>query len=76
MSRRPGGGGPAPPRPGRVEAATPPSARSPRRWPLVIDPSGQSAIFLRYRDTNYLNTVNPSDMAVETIRLALLGALR
>ncbi|XP_066479131.1 IQ motif and ankyrin repeat domain-containing protein 1 [Tiliqua scincoides] len=46
------------------------------RWPLVIDPSGQAAIFLRYRDTNYLNTVNPNDMAVETIRLALLGALR
>ncbi|XP_053101728.1 IQ motif and ankyrin repeat domain-containing protein 1 isoform X3 [Hemicordylus capensis] len=47
-----------------------------RRWPLVVDPSGQTAIFLRYRDTNYLNTVDPSDMAVETIRLALLGALR
>ncbi|XP_042319603.1 IQ motif and ankyrin repeat domain-containing protein 1 isoform X2 [Sceloporus undulatus] len=46
------------------------------RWPLVIDPSGQAAIFLRYRDTNYLNTVNPSDMTVETIRLALLGSLR
>ncbi|XP_053101726.1 IQ motif and ankyrin repeat domain-containing protein 1 isoform X1 [Hemicordylus capensis] len=46
------------------------------RWPLVVDPSGQTAIFLRYRDTNYLNTVDPSDMAVETIRLALLGALR
>ncbi|XP_054841200.1 IQ motif and ankyrin repeat domain-containing protein 1 [Eublepharis macularius] len=50
--------------------------RSDGRWPLVIDPSGQAAIFLRYRDTNYLNTVNPSDMSVETIRLALLGALR
>ncbi|XP_077207386.1 IQ motif and ankyrin repeat domain-containing protein 1 isoform X2 [Paroedura picta] len=46
------------------------------RWPLIIDPSGQAAIFLRYRDTNYLNTVNPSDMSVETIRLALLGAIR
>nr|XP_056710545.1 IQ motif and ankyrin repeat domain-containing protein 1 [Euleptes europaea] len=46
------------------------------RWPLVIDPSGQAAIFLRYRDTNYLNAVNPSDMSVETIRLALLGAIR
>lgn len=49
---------------------------SPHRWPLIVDPSGQAAIFLRYRDTNYLNTVNPNDMAVETIRLALLGALR
>ncbi|XP_039220583.1 IQ motif and ankyrin repeat domain-containing protein 1 isoform X6 [Crotalus tigris] len=46
------------------------------RWPLVIDPSGQAAIFLRYRDTNYLNTATPADMAVEAIRLALLGSLR
>lgn len=46
------------------------------RWPLVIDPSGQAAIFLRYRDTNYLNAVNPSDVSTETIRLALLGAIR
>ncbi|KAF7237161.1 hypothetical protein EYD10_16112 [Varanus komodoensis] len=46
------------------------------RWPLVVDPSGQAAVFLRYRDTNYLSTVNPGDMAVETIRLALLGSLR
>ncbi|ETE57110.1 hypothetical protein L345_17178, partial [Ophiophagus hannah] len=46
------------------------------RWPLIIDPSGQAAIFLRYRDTNYLNTANPADMAVEAIRLALLGSLR
>uniref|UniRef100_A0ABM5GDA6 IQ motif and ankyrin repeat domain-containing protein 1 isoform X8 n=1 Tax=Pogona vitticeps TaxID=103695 RepID=A0ABM5GDA6_9SAUR len=46
------------------------------RWPVIIDSSGQAAIFLHYRDTNYLSTVNPSDMDVETIRLALLGALR
>ncbi|XP_029448139.1 putative IQ motif and ankyrin repeat domain-containing protein LOC642574 homolog isoform X3 [Rhinatrema bivittatum] len=46
------------------------------RWPLIIDPSGQAAIFLRYRDTNYLNTLNPADMQPETIRMALLGALR
>ncbi|XP_075776015.1 IQ motif and ankyrin repeat domain-containing protein 1 isoform X6 [Pelodiscus sinensis] len=46
------------------------------RWPLIIDPSGQAATFLRYRDTNYLNTLNPNDMNMETIRLALLGALR
>ncbi|XP_065438428.1 IQ motif and ankyrin repeat domain-containing protein 1 isoform X1 [Chrysemys picta bellii] len=46
------------------------------RWPLIIDPSGQAATFLRYRDTNYLNTLNPNDMNIETIRLALLGALR
>ncbi|XP_074919459.1 IQ motif and ankyrin repeat domain-containing protein 1 isoform X1 [Chelonoidis abingdonii] len=46
------------------------------RWPLIIDPSGQAAAYLRYRDTNYLNTLNPNDMNVETVRLALLGALR
>ncbi|XP_055981393.1 IQ motif and ankyrin repeat domain-containing protein 1 [Sorex fumeus] len=46
------------------------------RWPLVIDPSGQAATFLRYQDTNYVDTVNPDHMRPETIRLALLGALR
>ncbi|XP_069931719.1 IQ motif and ankyrin repeat domain-containing protein 1 isoform X11 [Oryctolagus cuniculus] len=46
------------------------------RWPLVIDPSGQAATFLRYQDTNYLDTVNPEHLRPERIRLALLGALR
>ncbi|XP_013375510.1 PREDICTED: putative IQ motif and ankyrin repeat domain-containing protein LOC642574 homolog isoform X3 [Chinchilla lanigera] len=46
------------------------------RWPLVIDPSGQAATFLRYQDTNYLDTMNPEHLRPETIRLALLGALR
>ncbi|XP_054980470.1 IQ motif and ankyrin repeat domain-containing protein 1 [Sorex araneus] len=46
------------------------------RWPLVIDPSGQAATFLRYQDTNYVDAVNPDHMKPETIRLALLGALR
>lgn len=46
------------------------------RWPVVIDPSGQAATFLRYQDTNYLDTVNPDHMRPERIRLALLGALR
>ncbi|XP_019409319.1 PREDICTED: putative IQ motif and ankyrin repeat domain-containing protein LOC642574 homolog isoform X1 [Crocodylus porosus] len=46
------------------------------RWPLIIDPSGQAAVFLRYRDTNYLNTLNPNHMNPETVRLALLGAIR
>ncbi|XP_074841641.1 IQ motif and ankyrin repeat domain-containing protein 1 [Carettochelys insculpta] len=50
--------------------------RSDGRWPLIIDPSGQAATFLRYRDTNYLNTLNPNDMNTEIIRLALLGAIR
>lgn len=46
------------------------------RWPLVIDPSGQAATFLRYQDTNYVDTVNPEHLRPESIRLALLGALR
>ncbi|XP_036904801.1 IQ motif and ankyrin repeat domain-containing protein 1 isoform X2 [Sturnira hondurensis] len=46
------------------------------RWPLVIDPSGQAATFLRYQDTNYLDTVNPDHLQPERVRLALLGALR
>ncbi|XP_012980604.1 IQ motif and ankyrin repeat domain-containing protein 1 isoform X1 [Mesocricetus auratus] len=50
--------------------------RADGRWPLVIDPSGQAATFLRYQDTNYVDTVNPEHLRPETIRLALLGALR
>ncbi|XP_054564378.1 IQ motif and ankyrin repeat domain-containing protein 1 isoform X1 [Eptesicus fuscus] len=50
--------------------------RADGRWPLVIDPSGQAATFLRYLDTNYVDTVNPDHLQPERIRLALLGALR
>ncbi|XP_022358126.1 putative IQ motif and ankyrin repeat domain-containing protein LOC642574 homolog [Enhydra lutris kenyoni] len=46
------------------------------RWPLVIDPSGQAATFLRYQDTNYVAAVNPAHLRPERLRLALLGALR
>lgn len=46
------------------------------RWPLVIDPSGQAAAFLRYQDTNYVDTLNPDHLRPERVRLALLGALR
>ncbi|ELW63402.1 hypothetical protein TREES_T100016033 [Tupaia chinensis] len=49
--------------------------RADGRWPLVIDPSGQAATFLRYQDTNYVDTVNPEHLRPERIRLALLGAL-
>ncbi|XP_037658561.1 LOW QUALITY PROTEIN: IQ motif and ankyrin repeat domain-containing protein 1 [Choloepus didactylus] len=45
-------------------------------WPLVIDPSGQAATFLRYQDTNYVDTVNAEHLRPEELRLALLGALR
>ncbi|KAG8515392.1 putative IQ motif and ankyrin repeat domain-containing protein [Galemys pyrenaicus] len=50
--------------------------RADGRWPLVIDPSGQAATFLRYQDTNYVDTMNPEHLRPERIRLALLGALR
>lgn len=46
------------------------------RWPLIIDPKQLAATFLRYRDTNYLNVCSPKQMEPETIRMALLGALR
>ena len=45
------------------------------RWPLVIDLSKQCATFVKYRDTNYLCTLNPRDMDYETIQLPILGAL-
>nr|XP_012417921.1 PREDICTED: putative IQ motif and ankyrin repeat domain-containing protein LOC642574 homolog [Odobenus rosmarus divergens] len=45
------------------------------RWPLVIDPSGQAATFLRYQDTDYMDAVNPVHLWPERIRLALLGPL-
>jgi len=32
--------------------------------------------FLRYRDTNYINILNPKDVESEVLRMALLGALR
>jgi len=46
------------------------------KWPMLIDPTGQASTFLRYRDTNYLCSLNPQNMHPETIRLGLLGALR
>ena len=46
------------------------------RWPLIIDPGEQAATFLRYRDTNYLNSCNPRHMEPETVRMAILGAIR
>ena len=41
-----------------------------------MDPSGQAATFLRYRDTNYLDAMNPENMQPEKLTLALLGAIR
>ena len=47
-----------------------------KKWPILIDPSGQSATFLRYRDCNYIHALHPNEMKAESIRLALLGAVR
>eukprot|EP00128_Syssomonas_multiformis_P014362 Colp12_sorted_trinity150504_noHs@8586 len=46
------------------------------RWPLIVDVSKQSATFLRYRDTNYIQCLNPRDMEHDNIRRALIGAIR
>ncbi|XP_025110079.1 putative IQ motif and ankyrin repeat domain-containing protein [Pomacea canaliculata] len=46
------------------------------KWPLIIDTSGQATTFLRYRDTNYINTIRPTDMEEGRLRLAIVGALR
>ena len=46
------------------------------RWPLLIDSTPQSSTFLRYRDTNFINALNPKHMEPDVIRLALLGGLR
>jgi len=46
------------------------------RWPLVVDWSRQSGVFLRYADTNYLNALSVSDMSPDSLRRALLGAIR
>ncbi|XP_071807238.1 IQ motif and ankyrin repeat domain-containing protein 1-like [Asterias amurensis] len=46
------------------------------RWPLLIDPSGRASTFLRYQDTNFINSLNPNNMEPEVIRMAVLGSIR
>ncbi|XP_060605886.1 IQ motif and ankyrin repeat domain-containing protein 1-like [Ruditapes philippinarum] len=46
------------------------------KWALIIDPNAQAATFLRYRDTNYLNTLSPAQMEPEKVRMSVLGAIR
>ena len=46
------------------------------RWPLIIDPNGQAATFLRYRDTNYLCALSPTQMEPEKVRMSVLGSIR
>jgi len=46
------------------------------RWPMIIDPSKRATMFVRYRDTNYLNACSSKDMSKDIIRKSLLGSLR
>ncbi|EKX42085.1 hypothetical protein GUITHDRAFT_111938 [Guillardia theta CCMP2712] len=47
-----------------------------RRPALIIDLSSNAQTFLRYRDNNLLMTYKPGDLEPETVRKALIGALR
>jgi len=47
-----------------------------RKCPLLMDVTDRSATFLKYRDTNYINALDPVQMQPATVRIALLGALR
>lgn len=47
-----------------------------KKWPLIIDQNEQATTFLRYRDTNYINCLDPKSMHYDRFRLALLGAIR
>ena len=46
------------------------------KWPLVWDASGQSGIFLRYIDSNYVNAVSKALMEPNKLRRSILGAMR
>eukprot|EP00658_Telonema_sp_P-2_P063233 TRINITY_DN51955_c0_g1_i1.p1 TRINITY_DN51955_c0_g1~~TRINITY_DN51955_c0_g1_i1.p1 ORF type:complete len:154 (-),score=34.35 TRINITY_DN51955_c0_g1_i1:25-486(-) len=46
------------------------------RWPVVLDVSKRAAMFLRYRDVNYLNACSSHDMSPDILRKALLGSIR
>eukprot|EP01063_Lacrimia_lanifica_P025428 TRINITY_DN33237_c0_g1_i1.p1 TRINITY_DN33237_c0_g1~~TRINITY_DN33237_c0_g1_i1.p1 ORF type:complete len:536 (+),score=233.72 TRINITY_DN33237_c0_g1_i1:48-1655(+) len=50
--------------------------RNSDKWPLVIDYTGRTSVFLRYRNTNVINTMHPHQMEPEQIRKSLLGSLR
>ena len=50
--------------------------RNDGRSPLVIDTSGQTSVFLRYMDTNYVNALSPSQMEPEKLRKSILGGIR
>lgn len=46
------------------------------KWPMIVDPGKRAQLFLRYRDTNYLTACDPRHLTSESVRMAILGALR
>ncbi|OWZ18274.1 SET3 histone deacetylase complex ankyrin repeat protein [Phytophthora megakarya] len=46
------------------------------KFPLIVDPSGQATRFLKYQRGTMLMVANPTDMAPESLRRHLVGALK
>jgi ankyrin repeat protein len=46
------------------------------KFPLVVDPSGQATRFLKYQRGTMLMVANPADMAPDSLRRHLVGALK
>ncbi|KAK1932498.1 Protein HOS4 [Phytophthora citrophthora] len=46
------------------------------KFPLVLDPSGQATRFLKYQRGTMLMVANPTDMAPDSLRRHLVGALK
>ncbi|KAL3667405.1 hypothetical protein V7S43_007632 [Phytophthora oleae] len=46
------------------------------KFPLVVDPSGQATRFLKYQRGTMLMVANPTDMAPDSLRRHLVGALK
>ncbi|GMF64844.1 unnamed protein product [Phytophthora lilii] len=46
------------------------------KYPLVVDPTGQATRFLKYQRGTMLMVANPTDMAPDSLRRHLVGALK
>uniref|UniRef100_H3HC08 Uncharacterized protein n=1 Tax=Phytophthora ramorum TaxID=164328 RepID=H3HC08_PHYRM len=46
------------------------------KFPLVVDPTGQATRFLKYQRGTILMAANPADMAPDSLRRHLVGALK
>lgn len=46
------------------------------KWPLIIDVSGRSRTFLKYRNVIFVDTFNSNQMQPDSLRKSVLGALR